>query len=343
MINEKVVNLFTIFILDKSKKEKWRTILMNINLGSVIKKGLAELVAGLIPYKMARNRWRGILRYGPIEAIILLIKLHRNRFISPTYYLTICAIIKNEGPYLKEWIDWHLNLGVEKFYIYDNDSSDNTAEILAPYIKSGLVEYIFFPGMRQQLLAYDDCLAKHRLDARWIAVIDLDEFIVPLEDNSIPAFLKRFEDYPVVEVNWLIYGSGGAKKQEPGDVMQRFKDYSLPNHHLNRHIKSIINPRKVFSFIGCHEVARISGKAVDTHCIPIKNNFREREPIQDVIRINHYAVKSYEEFLQKRARGKAHQLSINDLSYFDYYDLNDLRDSRDYSLPNKHPSTEAKK
>ncbi|RZJ70160.1 MAG: glycosyltransferase family 92 protein [Flavobacterium sp.] len=291
-----------------------------------MKKGLAEIVAGLIPFKMTRNRWRGILRYGPFNAISLMLKMRRNKSVKPKHYLAVCAISKNEGPYFVEWIAWHQKLGVEKFYIYDNESTDNTREILAPYVEAGLVDYIFWPGLKQQLITYDDCLEKHRLDTRWLAVIDMDEFIKPIQDLTITDFLKKHEDAPAVEINWLVYGSGGAKEKEQGSIMERFKKHSLPNHYLNRHIKSIVNPRRVFTFIGCHEVARMSGKTVDPHGNPIQKHFRDREPQHDVIRINHYAVKSYDEFLQKRARGRARVLDERGLDYFGEYDLNDIEE-----------------
>ena len=287
-------------------------------------KMVAEALAGIIPNKMARNRWRGILRYGPINAIKILLLLRREKATTPRHYLAVCAIAKNEGAYFEEWIEWHRKLGVEKFYIYDNDSSDNTKEILAPYVESGIVEYTFWTGKKQQLSTYDDCIDKHRLDTRWIAVIDLDEFIVPIKDKTIPDFLKRFEEFSAVEINWLIYGSGGAQKKDSGTIMERFRHHSEPRHYLNRHVKSIINPRRVFSFTGCHEAARISGRAADSHRMPIKRNFREREPQQDIIRINHYAVKSYEEFLQKRDRGRARTLNLRNMDYFEKYDLNNF-------------------
>lgn len=286
-------------------------------------KKLAEAIAGFIPNKMSRNRWRGILRYGPVSAIRLLWKLRKEN-TTPQYYLAVCAMARNEGAYFVEWIEWHRKVGVEKFYIYDNLSSDNTKEILKPYIDSGLVEYTYWEGRKQQLPIYDDCLERHRFDARWIAVIDLDEFIVPVQDKSIPDFLKRFEEYPAVEINWLCYGSGGAKEKKPGLVMDRFKKHAVSNHKLNTHVKSIVNPRRVFSFIGAHEAARISGKAADSHGDPIRKNFRERVPQHDVIRINHYAVKSYEEFLEKRARGRSRVTGLRDMSYFENYDLNDV-------------------
>lgn len=289
-------------------------------------KVLAEMIAGVIPHKMARNRWRGILRYGLWNALKLKYRLKHDHTV-PKYYLAVCAIAKNEGPYFKEWIEWHRKQGVEKFYIYDNESTDCTKEVLEPYIESGLVEYTFFPGHRKQLAAYDDCLERFRLDTRWLAFIDLDELIVPIKDKSIPAFLKRFEGFPAVEINWLIFGSGGAKTKAPGIMMERFKCHSVPSHYLNRHVKSIVDTRRVFNLIGCHEAARISGYAADSHGNLIKKHFREREPQQDVIRINHYAVRSYEEFLEKQNRGRASGTKRNvEMEYFNKYDLNDIKE-----------------
>lgn len=286
----------------------------------------AELIAGLIPAKMARNRWRGILRFGPLNALRLKreIKKHKE---EPENRLAVCAIAKDEGPYFREWIEWHRSMGVDKFYIYDNESTDDTRRILEPYIAEGLVEYTYFPGYRMQLAAYDDCLRRHRFENRWIAFIDIDEFIVPVKDRTITDFLGRFEDSPVVEINWLVYGSAGHQNKSESPVMERFKRHSVSDHRLNRHVKSIVNPRRVFNMIGCHEAARINGKARDSHGNIITKNFRERTPLQDVIRINHYAVKSKEEFLEKQNRGRASgkKRNVPD-AYFTEYDLNDLED-----------------
>lgn len=289
-------------------------------------KVIAEILAGIIPYKMARNKWRGILRYGFWKAVRLKFQMKRDRTV-PKYYLAVCAIAKNEGTYFQEWIEWHRRLGVEKFYIYDNESTDHTKEVLLPYINSGLVDYCFWPGHRQQLAVYDDCFDKHRTEARWIAVIDLDEFIVPIKDRTIPDFLHRMEKFSSVEVNWLVYGSGGAEKRKPGGVMERFRHHSFPEHKVNTHVKSIVDPRRVCTMTGCHEAARISGLSADSHGQPLKKGFRDRTPQQDVIRINHYAVKSYEEFLEKQLRGRASGTAkIVKPEYFIRYDLNDVEE-----------------
>ena len=292
-----------------------------------MKKVYAELLAGLIPHKMTRNRWRGILRFGLTNIPKLKSEIKRKAETAPEYYLAVCAIAKDEGVYFEEWIEWHRRMGVEKFYIYDNGSTDDTKKVLQPYVDTGIVDLIPFPGEKMQLTAYDDCLAKHRFEMRWLAFIDIDEFIVPVKDRSVTEFLKRFEQFPAVEINWLVYGSNGETKKSSLPVMERFTMHSREDHILNRHVKSIVNPRRVFTMTGCHEAARINGKAADSHGNPITVCFRDRAPQQDVIRINHYAVKSKEEFVEKQNRGRAAgKTRFITEAYFNRFDLNDIPD-----------------
>ena len=102
-----------------------------------MKKALAEIIAGVIPNKMARNRWRGLLRYGALRAWKLKRRMKRDT-TPPEYYLAVCAIAKNEGPYFEEWIEWHRRQGVEKFYIYDNAPHTTTASSATGWKRAGL-------------------------------------------------------------------------------------------------------------------------------------------------------------------------------------------------------------
>lgn len=295
-------------------------------------KDLAEFFAAFIPCKMERNRWRGIIRYGLINALKLRREVKRPHD-APRHHLAVCAMAKNEGAYFKEWLDWHIRMGVDHFYVYDNESDDNTRQVLRPYINGGLVTYEPWPSLgirarRRQMAAYDHCITHYRYDAEWMAFIDLDEFIVPVKDDTIPHFLQRFGQFAAVEVNWLVYGSGGQREKADAPVMERFRRHSEWLHPLNRHVKSIVRPMRVYDMIGCHEAACMCGRAADSHGRPVTRNFREREPQHDVIRINHYAVKSYEEFLSKQAIGRAggKQRRLND-QYFLDYDLNDIEET----------------
>ena len=67
------------------------------------------------------------------------------------YKVSVCAIFKNEAPYLKEWIEFNRIVGVEHFYLYNNNSEDNYEEIIAPYIKKGLVTLVQWPKSQAQM------------------------------------------------------------------------------------------------------------------------------------------------------------------------------------------------
>lgn len=242
-----------------------------------------------------------------------------------SFYLAMCAIAKNEGPYLQEWIEYHRIQGVEKFYIYDNASEDNTKDVLQPYVDKGVVEYIFFPGQKMQLKAYKDCVRKHKRDSKYIAFIDLDEFIVPVKHKTIPDYLESLGKFSGVQINWIVYGSGGAKTRTDGFVIERFRDHSLPEHKLNHHIKVIVNPRRILRFFSAHRPV-ILGIYIDSNGKKALKSFWKRPPVTGEIRINHYAIKSYEEFLEKRSRGRARFNRIRGLGFFEKYDRNEIKD-----------------
>src|SRR5262245_38521148 len=58
---------------------------------------------------------------------------------EPTRYLAVAATMKNEGCYLREWIEFQRLMGVDQIYLYDNGSTDDSAEVVAPYVAEGTV------------------------------------------------------------------------------------------------------------------------------------------------------------------------------------------------------------
>lgn len=61
------------------------------------------------------------------------------------YYLAFVAIFRNEAAYIPEWLEYHLLVGVDKFFLYDNDSDDHPEGVLCPYIRDGLVNFTRWP------------------------------------------------------------------------------------------------------------------------------------------------------------------------------------------------------
>jgi hypothetical protein len=240
-------------------------------------------------------------------------------------YLSVVAIVKNEAPYIAEWIEYHLIVGVEKFYIYDNESTDNLKEILAPYINQGIVEYFFFPGIRKQISAYNESLKFLRTKTFWVAFIDLDEFIVPVGTDNIPDFLRNFEKRPGLELNWVLYGSSGHRQKTDRLVIERFKDHDDWDSHYNHTAKSIVNPRYVF-YMTAHIAEYVDGmNSVNTNNeINLKACF-DRPALHDKLRVNHYFLKSLEEFSMKISRGRATSPGSFSLEEFYRRDCNNIK------------------
>ncbi|MCL2017356.1 MAG: glycosyltransferase family 92 protein [Alphaproteobacteria bacterium] len=230
----------------------------------------------------------------------------KNRFFEAkhfTHQLAAVAIMKDEGSYLCEWIEFHRLVGVEKFYLYDNGSTDNTRKILEPYIKNGIVEYTYFPGQRLQKPAYMDALCKHRYDTKWLAVFDLDEFLVPASTETVPEFMNQFPDnVSQVMIGWLNFGSNGHITMPDGLVIDSYTRRA-PGHINN---KTIINPRRTYK-MGIHTHVTF-GKTVDVNGVDfhgVRFSSGENPSYTSALRLHHYCVKSREEFLKRRSRGCA--------------------------------------
>src|SRR5690606_29536464 len=108
-------------------------------------------------------------------------------------------------PYIEEWIAHHRAIGVDRFLIYDNASTDGTGDRLRrnPTL-ADLVEVVDWPSSRYaptigpQPAAYADALPALQRRGGWIVVIDIDEFVVPLADDSLPDLLARFREVPAL-------------------------------------------------------------------------------------------------------------------------------------------------
>lgn len=226
-------------------------------------------------------------------------------------FLSIACVAKDEAPYLQEWIEYHKLVGVDRFYFYDNESNDNTKEVLESYIKDGTVVYHFLPNhpitkQRPQIEALNDAIFKYRDKTKWMAIIDADEFIVPVEKNSIPEFLAAYEQYPAVAVNWVSFDSNGHEKKPTAHGGLLTANYTRVrtnhNHRLDRTVKSIVNPRQVVNYISSHYgIYYQSNKAV-TENFQNTRGLASKFHSSSKIRINHYISKSREEYAKKIAR-----------------------------------------
>ena len=229
------------------------------------------------------------------------------------YDMAVVVTIKNEAPYIKEWIDFHILAGVDHFYIYDHGSTDNLKEILQPYIELGVVTYQTYPERLNMMTVYNDALREYRFFCRYIAFIDADEFIFPKSNKSISEvtdeILEDNSHAGGLAVNWQIFGSNFQEKADyTKGVLERFtrraeKNFYIDNESMstlgNVHIKTIVNPRRVHLIDNPHwaeyfqgfNAVNENGEGIETLNNPVT--------VEKIV-VHHYAIKSYEENEKRR-------------------------------------------
>lgn len=228
------------------------------------------------------------------------------------FEVAIVAICKGEDEYLKEWLEFHLLVGVGHFFIYDNGDNRQTEGIVRPYVDSGLVTYVPFPdlpdrrlrrsyGKRQfrklsmQNLAYGDCSRKYASRCRWLAKIDLDEFLYPLSPYNTLA--EAFAGMDKLDVKGFTvaaarFGPSGRRERSGLPVIE---SYSLRYPKLDRNWKAVGRGDAVSGLLGYH------GCHTYFYKLDPRAHALDDEAILSRARINHYVVKSRAEYMDKIA------------------------------------------
>lgn len=228
--------------------------------------------------------------------------------------LAVCAIFRDEAPYLKEWIEFHRLVGVERFYLYNNLSQDDYQKVLTPYVKRGIVQLIdwsqdyadvgTWSGIQNG--AYDDCLRLTKGKVRWLAFLDIDEFLFPARGNNLREFLKPYRHFGGVGVNWQLFGTGRIGKIPEGKLLIETLLYrGETNFPDNIHIKSIVQPEKVHRSLSPHHCLYLNGHyQVDSNKTRFEGPYAP-SVLVDKIRINHYWSRDEAYFLEKKVPRRA--------------------------------------
>ena len=271
-----------------------------------------------------------------IGSFFALYRKNKENKIKFENELSIVAIAKNEGLYIKEWIEFHKLVGVSKFYIYDNESSDSLKNILKNYIANGEVIYTYFPGKSMQLPAYNDAITRYMHKSRYMAFIDLDEFLMPSEYGKLlPDIINDIVNQSIhaagVGVTWRVFGSSGYEKKPDGLVTECYMKRGVDNCWQNYHIKTVCNPRLVKYYVSPHfPLYKLGLWNINENGRRLRAWFSLGQ-CYNKIKINHYFCKSKEEALMKWNRGLADRNEKYDWKKFEDHDLNDIYD--DCMLP----------
>lgn len=238
-------------------------------------------------------------------------------------YLTVVCAAKNEDLYIEEWINYHRAIGVEHLYIYDNESTVPLRQVLDKYIKHGIVTVIEFPGKKKQLEIYSHALNNFGNKSKWMAFIDVDEFLVPKQHNSLPELLSEYEEYGGLCSHWRYFGNNGHIHRPDGLVIENYTKATRQNWCMHNHVKSIVQPAKVSGVKCSHSFsykppyyavlenhAKIPGSVshMCVECIKLLPDLPTDhlcgEIHTDKIQTNHYFTKSYDEFMIRMKNGK---------------------------------------
>lgn len=182
---------------------------------------------------------------------------------GPVIDLGIITQFRDEAPYLAEWIRYHRLAGVSQFWLYDDDSTDDWRSAISADLRDGVVEVIpassidgadtRAPASIRQLVTFRDGLRRSRGEARWVALIDVDEFLLPMLDATIPECLRRFGQRQAnadsiataIYVNWRMFGTSGAIVPIGEPILGKLTACSAVTHPDNLNGKSLVRPDRV--------------------------------------------------------------------------------------------------
>ncbi len=242
--------------------------------------------------------WNRLLDHMPGYEADREIAVAAHRLSGWPVMLAVCAIFRNEARHLAEWVAFHLDQGVQRFYLYNNESTDDWQPALAPH--ADVIEVTDWPGEAQQKRAYHDCFIKHRLDTRWMAMIDIDEFLFSPPGASLPEVLNAFPPVAAVAANWRTYGTSGHRSAPAGRTLAGFTHRAVDHHPINTHIKSIVFPMLVVAFSNAHHFIGI-GPTLGERGDLVESPWRA-PPTAELLRVNHYYTRSLSEFEAKTSR-----------------------------------------
>lgn len=229
--------------------------------------------------------------------------------------IAIVAIVKDEERYIGEWLDYHMMIGARAAYIYDNGSTDRTLEVLSGGRWADRITVVpwrnFDAAIRMQNAAYAHALANFGRHYRWMAFIDVDEFIVPKRTDNLDAALSTFEDLPALSLPWHMFGPSGRQSRPPGLVIENYVERAefppRPDVISLLHYKSIVDPSKV-RVVKTHHVELIDDGEVMWNDRKRKFSYYDRadprNATADVFQLNHYFTRSTEEMREKIAKGR---------------------------------------
>lgn len=239
------------------------------------------------------------------------------------YELAIGAIFRDEAPYLKEWIEFHKLVGVQHFYLFNNFSEDDFMSVLQPYIDNGEVELFPWPYIASswenwlyevQARAYDQCVRVAAGKTKWLAIIDIDEFLTPMSSDNVLDVLQDYQEFGGVGFNWKLFGHSGLLDLEPGKLLiESLTMTAVQERETHLAVKSIVRPDRVAE---CHHPHYMIYKEGFFHVNSNKESIIDKDGLTNAVYydrlvINHYWSRTGIYLYKKLRRWQKYQPHVN--------------------------------
>ena len=245
----------------------------------------------------------------------------------------IVSTMKDEGPFILEWIAYYLFLGFDHFLICTNDCSDGTDAIIKRLQELGIASHIDNPGPWEfgpQASAYKHAMAHPKYaEAKWVMVCDADEFLdIKVGDHTLDALFEATPATDVYAFIWRLFGHSGVVEFQDKFITEQMTMAALERQIWPpqvRAIKSLVRMDGSYRSISTHrpkhlrtkrkgKVRWTDGDGQRIYGFDVQGwMFSETGNAfgANIARMNHYAVRSIESYLMKRQRGDVNTTSFH--------------------------------
>ncbi len=276
------------------------------------------------------------------------------RHISPHGQVTAVSMMKDEGPYVIEWVAHHLAVGFTDLVVYTNDCSDGTDDMLIRLEAMGLAHHrrnVIPEGIRPQPSALNHAQDEPVVQGSdWVMVFDADEFLsIRYGDGTLDDLIAaaRVQDANGIVVTWRIFGSGGVVDWSRAPVTEQYLMAAPTTWNKGWGVKTLFTFDADYWKLGIHR-PKMKNRHIDTsfpdtvkwlngsgRVMEDYFKFRGWRSITrtvgyDWVQLSHYAVKSVDSYAIRKMRGNVN--NKKDKYNSDYWSLQDRNEDRDETM-----------
>ena len=243
----------------------------------------------------------------------------------------IVTTMKNEGPFILEWIAYHRAIGVDDFLVYTNDCTDGTDTMLEMLQRKGLCQHRanpWVPGgeLKPQHAALQAAESEPVIqNAGWAICMDVDEFIdIKIGDGTLRALYTAMGEANMISLTWRLFGNCDVHEYHDRFLIEQFTTCApemVRKPHQAWGFKTLFRNIDIYKKLGVHrpkglvpdlwdQVRWLNGSGKPMPREMFRNGWRSTTETYgyDWVQLNHYAVRSAESFLVKRDRGRVNHV-----------------------------------